>query len=260
MTEKAQPRKLRVGLWSEGGELISDSRELDFDSRSESARERETAVRLLLTKSADAFNGKEVMLRFEEAVSGTTHFRTYRETRYTLRRAFIRTSTSRTRMTALDDKINDRFPGLVVRKDLVKAVKGNAIVPSFVSEYLSGQYCATNDEASIQSGIETVQGDHPQALRASQRGRLVRSNIKEKGPWRVIDKVSVTLNDKDNVYEADVRQSGHEKVVIDSPTIKVHPKLLVSGVWCIGRRRVSTQRGDEGDPWILGSHQADPAV
>jgi hypothetical protein len=79
---------LRIGLWSESGELISDSRELDFDSRSDSARERETNVRLILTKAADAFNGKEVVLRFEEPVSGTQHYRTYRQTRYTLRRAF----------------------------------------------------------------------------------------------------------------------------------------------------------------------------
>ena len=59
-------------------------------------------------------------------------------------------------MSELDQKINQHFAGLVVRKDLVKAVKGNAIVPSYVLEYLLGQYCATNDEASIQSGIETV--------------------------------------------------------------------------------------------------------
>ena len=59
-------------------------------------------------------------------------------------------------MTALDDKINQHFPGLVVRKDLVKTVKGNAIVPSYVLEYLLGQYCATNDETSIESGIDTV--------------------------------------------------------------------------------------------------------
>ena len=59
-------------------------------------------------------------------------------------------------MTALDDKINQQFAGLVVRKDLVKQVKGNAIVPTYVLEYLLGQYCATNDEASIESGIETV--------------------------------------------------------------------------------------------------------
>ncbi|WP_419618636.1 anti-phage BREX system Lon protease BrxL, partial [Thiolapillus sp.] len=54
-------------------------------------------------------------------------------------------------MNALDKKINEYFQGLVVRKDLVKAVKGNAIVPAYVLEYLLGQYCATNDEDSIQS-------------------------------------------------------------------------------------------------------------
>jgi ATP-dependent Lon protease len=59
-----------------------------------------------------------------------------------------------TAMNQLDIKINEYFPGLVVRKDLVKAVKGNAIVPSYVLEYLLGQYCATSDETSIQTGIE----------------------------------------------------------------------------------------------------------
>ncbi|MHB1750772.1 MAG: anti-phage BREX system Lon protease BrxL, partial [Acidithiobacillus sp.] len=54
-------------------------------------------------------------------------------------------------MSALDDKINQHFAGLVVRKDLVKTVKGNATVPSYVLEYLLGQYCATNDEATIQT-------------------------------------------------------------------------------------------------------------
>ena len=52
-------------------------------------------------------------------------------------------------MSDLNTKINAHFPGFVVRKDLVKAVKGNAIVPTYVLEYLLGQYCATDDEASI---------------------------------------------------------------------------------------------------------------
>ncbi len=56
-------------------------------------------------------------------------------------------------MTPLDQKINTHFTGLVVRKDLVKTVKGNAIVPSYVLEYLLGQYCATDDEPTIQTGI-----------------------------------------------------------------------------------------------------------
>ena len=59
-------------------------------------------------------------------------------------------------MNSLDAKINQHFSGLVVRKDLVKAVKGNAIVPSYVLEYLLGQYCATSDEATIETGIKTV--------------------------------------------------------------------------------------------------------
>jgi len=59
-------------------------------------------------------------------------------------------------MSELDQKINEHFSGLVVRKDLVKIVKGNAIVPTYVLEYLLGQYCATSEEASIKTGIETV--------------------------------------------------------------------------------------------------------
>ena len=62
-------------------------------------------------------------------------------------------------MSDLDAKINEHFAGFVVRKDLVKAVKGNAIVPTYVLEYLLGQYCATDDEASIQSTIDFLRGD-----------------------------------------------------------------------------------------------------
>ncbi|WP_253260215.1 BREX system Lon protease-like protein BrxL, partial [Nocardia farcinica] len=56
--------------------------------------------------------------------------------------------------SALDDKINEHFAGAVVRKDLVKAVRGNAVVPSYVLEYLLGQYAASDDEATIQAGID----------------------------------------------------------------------------------------------------------
>ena len=57
--------------------------------------------------------------------------------------------------SALDDKINEHFAGAVVR-DLVKAVRGNAVVPSYVLEYLLGQYAASDDEATIQAGINSV--------------------------------------------------------------------------------------------------------
>ena len=81
----------------------------------------------------------------------------------------------------LNDKINEHFAGSVVRKDLVKTVKGNAIVPSYVLEYLLAQYCATNDEDTIASGIETVKTILKNHYVHRNEAGLVRSNIKEKG-------------------------------------------------------------------------------
>ena len=154
-------------------------------------------------------------------------------------------------MNQLDNKINDHFPGLVVRKDLVKIVKGNAIVPSYVLEYLLGQYCATADEASIKTGIETVK----EILRTHYVHRneagLVKSTIKEKGRHKVIDKVVVALNDNAGVYEAAFSNLGIKKVLVDSDTVKKHPKLLVSGVWCIVDLEYDIVEDPKSSPWGL---------
>ncbi|MBE9064139.1 BREX system Lon protease-like protein BrxL [cf. Phormidesmis sp. LEGE 11477] len=151
----------------------------------------------------------------------------------------------------LDQKINDHFPGLVVRKDLVKAVKGNAIVPSYVLEYLLGQYCATNDEASIQTGICTVKDILRKHYVHRNEAGLIRSNIKEKGRYKVIDKISVSLNDKADVYEAEFANLGIKKLLVDSATVKAHPKLLVSGVWCIADVEYEFTEDRNVSPWLL---------
>jgi ATP-dependent Lon protease len=156
-------------------------------------------------------------------------------------------------MNELDQKINIYFPGLVVRKDLVKTVKGNAIVPSYVLEYLLGQYCATSDEATIQTGIETVKEILRKHYVHRNEAGLIRSTIKEKGRYKVIDKVSVDLNDKNNAYEATFENLGLKKVLIDSGTIKKHPKLLVGGVWCICDLEYDFSEDQSTSPWILSS-------
>lgn len=156
-------------------------------------------------------------------------------------------------MSKLDDKINEHYAGLVVRKDLVKTVKGNAIVPSYVLEYLLGQYCATNDEDSINSGIETVKEILSKHYVHRNEAGLIRSTIKEKGRHKVIDKISVSLNDKDDVYEAEFSNLGIKKVLIDSGTIKAHPKLLVGGVWCISDLEYEYTEDKSATPWILAS-------
>lgn len=154
-------------------------------------------------------------------------------------------------MTTLDQKINQHFPGLVVRKDLVKVVKGNAIVPSYVLEYLLGQYCATNDEESIQSGIETVKDILRRHYVHRNEAGLIRSNIKEKGRHKVIDKVSVDLNEKTDTYEATFANLGIKEVVVDSQTVKSHPKLLVSGVWCIADLEYEFAEERGKSPFVL---------
>jgi ATP-dependent Lon protease len=150
-------------------------------------------------------------------------------------------------MNDLDLKINAHFGGLVVRKDLVKEVKGNAIVPTFVLEYLLGQYCASDDEETIRSGIDTVKEILARHYVHRNEANLTRATIKEKGHHKVIDKIAVTLNDKKDVYEAQFANLGLKEVLVDSDTIKAHPKLLVMvcGVlpsWSTNRRKTRRYR------------------
>lgn len=156
-------------------------------------------------------------------------------------------------MNYLDQKINENFGGLVVRKDLVKSVRGNAVVPTYVLEYLLGQYCATSDEASLQSGIETVREIIRTHYVHRNEANLVRSTIREKGRHRVIDKVSVELNDKNDTYEAAFSNLGIKQVLVDADTIKRHEKLLVSGVWCISELEYHYTEDPRVVPWVLSS-------
>lgn len=155
--------------------------------------------------------------------------------------------------TALDKKINQHFAGLVVRKDLVKAVKGNAIVPSYVLEYLLGQYAASDDEATIKAGIDSVRRILADHYVHRNQSELVKSTIRERGRHKVIDKVTVTLNEKDDVYEAEFANLGIRQVLVEPGTVTAHPKLLVGGVWCICDIEYFHSEDARLVPWILGS-------
>jgi len=87
-TDKVQPRTLRAGIYTQDGELISDSHDLVFDFISDNPRERELQIRFVLTRKADGVNGQEVSLRLEEKLTGTTHYKEYKTLSYTMRRSF----------------------------------------------------------------------------------------------------------------------------------------------------------------------------
>lgn len=157
-------------------------------------------------------------------------------------------------MNELDKKITEVFPGCVVRKDLVKEVKGNAIVPSYVLEYLLGQYCATSDEDTIAAGIESVKNILAKHYVHRNEAELVKSNIKERGRYKVIDKINAELDEKNDCYRATFSNLGINKVVIDATTVnKKYPRLLVSGVWCLADVEYEYTEEKNASPWILNS-------
>ena len=154
-------------------------------------------------------------------------------------------------MDDLDRKINEAFPGYAVRKDLVKRVRGNAAVPSYVLEFLLGQNCATDDEAEIETGVERVKDILAKHYVQRAEAGAVRSDIKQSGYKRVIDKVSVELNLKRDAYEAAFENLGIARVLVSSDVVKANRRLLVSGVWCIADLTYSANEAKDESPFLL---------
>jgi ATP-dependent Lon protease len=155
----------------------------------------------------------------------------------------------------LQEKIHEYFEGKVVRKDLTKGIKGNAVVPTYVLEYLLGQHCATKDEDIITQGLDKVKNIIRDHFVHRDEAEFVKSTIKEKGEHKIIDKISVRLNETKDVYEASFTNLGLKKIPIASEIIKQHKKLLSGGVWCIVKMGYMYEEG-ERMPWLL--HEVKP--
>lgn len=134
----------------------------------------------------------------------------------------------------LKEKTLAHFEGKVVRKDLTYKVKGNAVVPTYVLEYLLGQYCAIDDESIIADGIEKVKGVITNNYVHRSEAEVVKAKIRESGRYKIIDKINVSLNDRANIYEAEFANLGLRDVPIADSMVKENQKLLSGGgVWCI---------------------------
>ena len=126
------------------------------------------------------------------------------------------------------------FIGKVVRKDLAFLVKGGLPVPTYVLEYLLGQYCASNDEEVIAEGLEKVKKVIQNNYVHRADAEAIKGMIREKGKHRIIDKVTVTLNERSDEYQAHFANLGLNNVPISTQYVTSNPKLLSgNGVWCI---------------------------
>ena len=134
----------------------------------------------------------------------------------------------------LQQKVMNAFIGKVVRKDLAFLVKGGLPVPTYVLEYLLGQYCASDDEEVINDGLEKVKQVIKNNYVHRAEAESVKGIIRENGKHRIIDKVTVILNEKSDAYNATFSNLGLSGVPIGTEYVRKNPKLLSgNGVWCI---------------------------
>lgn len=151
----------------------------------------------------------------------------------------------------IDALLNRHFAGRVVRKDLTKLVKEGANVPVYVLEYLLGMYCAADDENVIETGLAKVKEILAQNYVRPDEAEKVKSKIRELGSYKVIDRVTVKLNERRDVYEAMLANLGLKGVEIPSSIVRKFEKLLVGGIWSIVSIVYFYEEGQKGSPFQI---------
>ncbi|MCA6526151.1 MAG: protease Lon-related BREX system protein BrxL [Pseudanabaena sp. M158S2SP1A06QC] len=154
-------------------------------------------------------------------------------------------------MDQLDIKLNQVYAGRVVRKDLTKRLKEGASVPVYVLEYLLGMYCATDDDRAIEQGIQTVKKILSENYVRPDEAESVKSKIRERGRFTVIDRLTVKLNEKADIYQASFTNLGLKSVKVEPEIVTQNQKLLSGGIWCIVQ--MEYESGASPSPFLLAS-------
>ncbi len=157
-------------------------------------------------------------------------------------------------MDELDLKITTEFPGKCVRKDLTSTLRRGANVPTFVLEYLLGMYCATDDQAAIDAGMEKIRRIlHDNYVRPEESERI-KSLIREKGEYTIIDKITARFDEYLDIYAASFSNFGIDPFEIQEKFVIDNPKILTGGIWCltkiayIGGNDIDGKTRRKGDP------------
>lgn len=134
---------------------------------------------------------------------------------------------------AIKEKLRQNFDGKIVRKDLTKKIKEGANVPTYVLEFLLGQYCSVDDNEIIQKGVETVKRILADNYVRPDESEKVLSRLRQRGTMTIIDQVTVELNLRYDYYEARFSNLGLGGVPISEEYPEKYDRLLCGGIWCI---------------------------
>lgn len=157
-------------------------------------------------------------------------------------------------MDELSTKLNQHFAGKVVRKDLTQKLKQGANVPTYVLEYLLGMYCATDNEEGINDGVQRVKNILADNFVRPDEAEKIKSKIREMGRYTVIDKLTVKLNEKKDIYTAEFSNLGLNNVEISARYVKDFEKLLGGGIWCIVKLQYFyDETAKDSSPFIIDS-------
>jgi ATP-dependent Lon protease len=131
----------------------------------------------------------------------------------------------------LDGLANEAFPGLVVRKDLLRRMRSAFGVPAFVIEFLLGKYCASTDEEAIREGLEFVRETLSSKYVKPDEREAVKSAIKQHSTYEIIDKISVRLVETHDKYWARLSNLDLDFINVEESEVREHDRLLMGGVW-----------------------------
>ncbi|MCD8174813.1 MAG: protease Lon-related BREX system protein BrxL [Phascolarctobacterium sp.] len=133
----------------------------------------------------------------------------------------------------IKNKLRQCFDGRIVRKDLTKKIKEGANVPVYVLEFLLGQYCSSDDEDIIAEGVNNVKRILADNFVRPDEAQKIISTLRQRGSYTVIDKLTVTLNVRDDRYETEFSNLGIKKIPISEEYPTKYDRLLCGGIWCI---------------------------
>ena len=134
-------------------------------------------------------------------------------------------------MNALDIKLNEAFPGKVVRKDLLHEIKRAVNVPSFVLEFLLSRYCASEDSEEIEEGKKAVLQTIEKCYVRPDESNKAQAIVEQKKRHKFIDKIHVKYVEREKRYWAEMENFASKRIAINSNFYQQNEKLLESGIW-----------------------------
>lgn len=155
------------------------------------------------------------------------------------------------RREIIKQKLRQNFDGKIVRKDLTKKIKEGANVPVYVLEFLLGQYCSSDDPEIIGQGVENVKHILADNFVRPDEAQKILSVLRQRGSYTVIDKITVSLNIRYDMYEAEFSNLGLKNIPISEEYPTKYDRLLCGGIWCIVQLDYETE--NEFAPEIISA-------